>query len=408
MKHRTIRQRAMLLGTCVLAVLWIWLSITAFVLPGAHAVHPLDTGVGAVFGIGTTALLLHPRLTSLPWRIALLLLAFWTWGHWPTAAFTLLPVGAAVALCVLHLAWWPTLLTFWITKTRQIRYAQSRAATPPPSQWPTSFGTQRKPTQPNNSPTYAWTQRGSQASAKTRPSTKTQPTPQPSPTRTTQRPKPSRSRTQPRPAEDLVLDSHAWMHGTPGQSLQSSSSALGAENTRVGILGERRFAKALESAGMLDRFTTFWSLHLPDTDGAGNVDAGMSKYDIDCIIQTQDQIWLIDVKLWTKATLLGEQTKAKPLMKQALWRVITMIRRWGFSHRYRVNACLVLMPADGIAETDLAIQDLDLGLGKHVEVLRLAELLQRLAGSKPYGDTVDEKLLTYRFIDLLKPVPKSG
>jgi hypothetical protein len=193
----------------------------------------------------------------------------------------------------------------------------------------------------------------------------------------------------------------------PDRACSHPDRLLATDSARVGVLGERRFAKALEQAGMLDRFTTFWSLHLPDTDGAGIIDAGLSKYDIDCVIQTQDEIWLIDVKLWTKATLLSEQSGAKPLMGHALQRVETMIRRWGFSHRFRVRAYLVLMPADGIVEMGSAIRDLDLGLDERVEILQLAELLRRLTSSRPYQDTVDEKLLAYRFIDLLKPELKA-
>lgn len=152
---------------------------------------------------------------------------------------------------------------------------------------------------------------------------------------------------------------------------------------------------------MLDRFATYWSLHLPDVDGGGTVDAELSKYDIDCVIQTEDQLWLIDVKRWTKATLLGMQDKDRPLMGEALGRVETMVRKWGFSG-YRIRAYVVLMPADGITDMGSSIRDLNLGLGGRVKVVHLTEMLRRLTAESSYTHTENEQKLSRQFIDLLK------
>ena len=88
-------------------------------------------------------------------------------------------------------------------------------------------------------------------------------------------------------------------------------------------------------------------------------------------------------------------------MGEALGRVETMVRKWGFSG-YRIRAYVVLMPADGITDMGSSIRDLNLGLGGRVKVVHLTEMLRRLTAESSYTHTENEQKLSRQFIDLLK------
>ncbi|MBZ4486813.1 NERD domain-containing protein [Microbacterium sp. cx-55] len=81
------------------------------------------------------------------------------------------------------------------------------------------------------------------------------------------------------------------MYGVPGVGLEAAGYPEVA--TELGRQGERNFAKALAKAGLLDRFATFWSVHMPDqTLGA----SAEFPTDVDCVIITGRSVFLIDVK----------------------------------------------------------------------------------------------------------------
>jgi hypothetical protein len=95
------------------------------------------------------------------------------------------------------------------------------------------------------------------------------------------------------PAElvDVVIERPAHMYGDPGVGLSGAGFTAGA--VKRGQEGEVNFAKALVKSGLLDRFATFWSVHMPDTTVGASA---QFQTDIDCVIVTGRAVWLIDVK----------------------------------------------------------------------------------------------------------------
>lgn len=91
---------------------------------------------------------------------------------------------------------------------------------------------------------------------------------------------------------------HDLMFGSPGAGLESSG--FNESKVAKGQLGELNFAKTLAAEGMLDRFATFWSIHIPD-----EVVGWSTKYssDIDCVIVTGRSIWVIDLKYYMQGDI---------------------------------------------------------------------------------------------------------
>ena len=109
--------------------------------------------------------------------------------------------------------------------------------------------------------------------------------------------------------EPAQLDGIDWgkpphMYGVPGEGLTAAGFSPSA--LEKGQAGERNFARALTREGLLDRFATFWSVHMPDeTVGASKT----LQADIDAVIVTGQRILLVDVKnyvqgdvTWTPGT----------------------------------------------------------------------------------------------------------
>lgn len=96
-----------------------------------------------------------------------------------------------------------------------------------------------------------------------------------------------------------LLPNSNLMFGTPGAGLQSSG--FGQQQVTLGAEGEERFAKALGVTGMLNRFGTAWSVAVPEKDVLLP-----NKYgtDIDCIIATNDSLYLVDLKNYKSGNVL--------------------------------------------------------------------------------------------------------
>lgn len=113
---------------------------------------------------------------------------------------------------------------------------------------------------------------------------------------------------------DQIMDwplptGHSLMFGAPGEGL--SSSGFKKANIAKGQLGEVNFAKALGAEGMLDRFATFWSLHIP-----GEEVGRSEKYesDIDCVIVTGDSILVVDLKYYSQGDVTWRVNESGDLL----------------------------------------------------------------------------------------------
>jgi hypothetical protein len=97
---------------------------------------------------------------------------------------------------------------------------------------------------------------------------------------------------EPRALEVKPVPRFPTMYGVPGEGLDGAVN-LSAENVKLGIKGERNFARALGVARKLGDYHTIWSVPVPD-----QVEFKPGPYgtDIDCILATGEAIFLIDLK----------------------------------------------------------------------------------------------------------------
>lgn len=100
---------------------------------------------------------------------------------------------------------------------------------------------------------------------------------------------------EPSALADVELVSRAWMYGQPGVGL--GAAGFDQHALERGQEGEVNFAKVLEQRGFLERFATFWSVHMPD-EGVGA--SRQFQTDIDCVIVTGTSMWLVDVKNYSQ------------------------------------------------------------------------------------------------------------
>lgn len=112
---------------------------------------------------------------------------------------------------------------------------------------------------------------------------------------------------EPNVLEEMQLPTFELMYGTPGAGL--SESGFNETAIRLGQIGERNFAKALAKEGLLERFATFWSVHMLSKDTYGKQDA-----DVDCAIITGQTIWLVDVKYYTGGNVVYRANDDKQIV----------------------------------------------------------------------------------------------
>jgi hypothetical protein len=82
-----------------------------------------------------------------------------------------------------------------------------------------------------------------------------------------------------------------FLFGSPGADLHGAH--VTADTAAEGNGGELNFARAMAQTGMLARFATFWSVHMPDEKSNTRQS---TRADIDCVVVTGRSIILLDVK----------------------------------------------------------------------------------------------------------------
>jgi hypothetical protein len=97
---------------------------------------------------------------------------------------------------------------------------------------------------------------------------------------------------EPKHLEDMPVPHFPRMVGVPGEGL-AEAVHFEADNIRLGQMGEENFAKALAKVNQLARFGTAWSIPVPDQE---RFITGPYNTDIDCVLATRDNIYLIDLK----------------------------------------------------------------------------------------------------------------
>jgi len=97
---------------------------------------------------------------------------------------------------------------------------------------------------------------------------------------------------EPKAMESRAVPRLPVMMGAPGAGLHGATG-MTQTNINLGVQGEENFAKALELSNQLARFSTIWSVPVPD-----QVQFAPGPYgtDIDCIISTGSAIFLVDLK----------------------------------------------------------------------------------------------------------------
>lgn len=170
---------------------------------------------------------------------------------------------------------------------------------------------------------------------------------------------------EPSALEDVDLGDPPLLFGEPGAGLSGSGFSQGA--VAAGQAGEMNFARALRSTGALDRFATFWSVHMPAEDVGASAEYSS---DIDAVVVTGRRVFLIDVKnymqgdvTWTivddELRMIDNPTggyvgRARPRTRNMAFaeeRVRGKMRRLGIRHS--VEATVVFMPtSQGMGELD--------------------------------------------------------
>jgi hypothetical protein len=97
---------------------------------------------------------------------------------------------------------------------------------------------------------------------------------------------------EPKHLENLPVPRSPRMIGVPGEGLVEAIE-LDENNVRLGQMGEENFAKVLAKTNHLARFGTAWSIPVPDQE---RFVPGPYNTDIDCVIATHDNIYLVDLK----------------------------------------------------------------------------------------------------------------
>lgn len=104
---------------------------------------------------------------------------------------------------------------------------------------------------------------------------------------------------EPSALKNHTLRRHPYMFGEPGAGL--SSARYERHLIAKGQAGELNFAKALDRAGLLERFASYWSVKMPDIRiGASEKYQG----DIDCVVVTGRSIILFDMKNFTQGDVV--------------------------------------------------------------------------------------------------------
>jgi len=97
---------------------------------------------------------------------------------------------------------------------------------------------------------------------------------------------------EPKTLDEMPLPHLPNMTGVPGEGLKKATE-MDQQRINLGVQGEQNFAKAMHKASLLHRFSTIWSVPVPDQE---RFIPGPYDTDIDCILATKNSIYLIDLK----------------------------------------------------------------------------------------------------------------
>ena len=110
---------------------------------------------------------------------------------------------------------------------------------------------------------------------------------------------------EPEKLEKINLVSNPLMRGEPGAGLSGSGFSQG--NIQAGSLGELNFAKALQIKNLLQQFASYWSVQYPFEYSPGPDTS--SKGDIDCVLISKKNVYLVDLKLYLQGNITWTTVK---------------------------------------------------------------------------------------------------
>lgn len=211
---------------------------------------------------------------------------------------------------------------------------------------------------------------------------------------------------EPAALQALPVPTGATVHGVPGAGL--AGAGFSATAKQLGQRGEENFAKALAKAGLIERFQSFWSIHMLTGDTYGKQES-----DVDCAIVTGSTIWLIDLKYYPGGDVVyrgagtelqcidvptglpvGKPKRMTKNMQMAVERFGSRYRNYG---SLGLRAAVVLVPTDG-------------GVGRidgvtwpgGIPAFTLPDFLDQLRREPGFVQSLDSDLVVRTFTGLLK------
>ncbi|MFK4790718.1 hypothetical protein [Microbacterium sp. ZW T5_56] len=112
---------------------------------------------------------------------------------------------------------------------------------------------------------------------------------------------------EPKRLADVVLERPARMFGSPGAGL--GGSGFDARSVKRGQDGEVNFAKGLQKDGLLARFASYWSVHVPDAALGASIE---TQADVDCVLVSGSTVWLLDMKNYQQGDVVWRVEEHSP------------------------------------------------------------------------------------------------
>lgn len=212
---------------------------------------------------------------------------------------------------------------------------------------------------------------------------------------------------EPSALKDTPIPSSQLMYGKPGSGLVRSGFA--ADAVKMGQRGEENFAKALAKTDLINRFATFWSIHMLSKDTYGK-----EQSDVDCAIITGQTIWLVDLKYYPGGNVeyrtssdgqlicvnlptgqqVGKSKKMSRNMQMAIERFRSRYKNYG---SLSLQARVVFVPTNsGVGRIDSVKWPGD------IPAVMLPDFLAELEREAPFVQTLDSDLVLRTFKGLLK------
>lgn len=212
---------------------------------------------------------------------------------------------------------------------------------------------------------------------------------------------------EPEALKAVDIPEHPLMHGKPGVGLSDSGFDQGA--VRAGQTGEVNFAKALAKAGLIQRFATFWSIHMLSQDTYGK-----EQSDVDCAIVTGHTIYLVDLKYYPGGNVeyrladgqqlvcydvptgqpIGQPKKMSKNMQIAVERFRSRYKNYG---SFGLQARVVLVPTNsGVGRIEGVKWPGD------IPAMMLPDFLAELQSQPSFIESLDSDLVRRTFQGLLK------